>query len=276
MSAAGVAAAAGTGGVAVAAAAGVFLAGRRSPPRLVRTNVRGAAVPAVLGFALSLGALAGLALGSLLGGGSTPVGAAAGILIVALTAAGAADDRRGREGERGFAGHLRAAAQGRITGGVVKIAAGVLASLTAAAVALDSPTPAAVLEVGLIVALTANLFNLLDRAPGRAGKVGLIVGVPLVVAGSAAWLAAGAGLLGAIAGIIGFDLRERAMLGDAGSNPLGAVLGLGLGVSLGEPWRLLCALVLVALNAASERWSYSEIIESTSWLRALDSWGRRG
>ena len=51
------------------------------------------------------------------------------------------------------------------------------------------------------------------------------------------------------------------MLGDAGANPLGGVLGLGLALSLDETWRLVAIGVLVLLNLASEKWSFSKLIE---------------
>ena len=64
------------------------------------------------------------------------------------------------------------------------------------------------------------------------------------------------------------------MLGDAGANPLGGVIGLGLALSLGETWRLLAIGVLVLLNLASEKWSFSKLIERSAPLRAFDMWGR--
>jgi hypothetical protein len=100
--------------------------------------------------------------------------------------------------------------------------------------------------------------------------------VPLVVVGDPGWVVAAAGLLGALAGCLSLDLSERAMLGDAGANPLGAVLGLGLGVTLETTGRLAAIALLVVLNAASEKWSFSRAIERVGWLRALDDIGRTG
>ncbi len=64
------------------------------------------------------------------------------------------------------------------------------------------------------------------------------------------------------------------MLGDAGANPLGAVLGVGLAASLDEPARLVAIVVLLALNLASEKWSFSKAIEASPPLRWLDGLGR--
>jgi hypothetical protein len=194
------------------------------------------------------------------------------LIIVGLWAAGRWDDLRGDERPRGFKGHLGAARGGRVTGGVVKLAAGGLVGLAAGVIV----TPGwAALETGALVALTANLVNLLDRAPGRAGKAGLLIALPLVGYGNKAWLVASAGLLGALIACLPYDLGERGMLGDAGANPLGGVLGLGLAASLHGWCRLSALVMLVILNALSERFSFSRAIESTPPLRWLDMLGRK-
>ncbi len=275
-------------GVAAAGAALVgFIAARPwlgpaiagAPGYLVRTNVSGRRVPAVLGLPLAMGALVGLGFAYLLertttlGVTSTRVAFAVATVVGLSTLAGYADDRRGDERVRGYAGHLAAAARGEITGGLLKIAGVGIAGLAAGAVVGGGWF---VLECAALVGLGANLLNLLDRAPGRADKAALLAAVPLVLLGEAAWVAAAAGLLGAVVACMGADLRERAMLGDAGANPLGAALGLGLAVSLDRPGRLVALAALVALNLASERWSFSRGIERVAWLRALDALGRRG
>ena len=273
-----------TAAAAALAGAGIArgLAGLRlhaPPERLMRTNVSGKRVPAVLGGPHAIAALLVLALLQMmaaLGWGAArtnETGLAVAVVIVVMALAGTFDDLRGNERARGFKGHLRAAASLRLTGGVVKLASGSAAGLAAGLLVGDG---AEIVEIALLVALTANLVNLMDRAPGRAGKVSLAVAAPLVVVGDPGWVVAAAGLLGALAGCLSLDLSERAMLGDAGANPLGAVLGLGLGVTLETTGRLAAIALLVVLNAASERWSFSRAIERVGWLRALDDIGRTG
>ena len=250
-----------------------------APERLVRTNVSGRRVPAVLGLPLTMGTLVGLGLAYLLERvttlDATSTRAALALATVAGVSAlaGYADDRRGDEVARGFAGHLRAAARGNVTGGLVKITGVGIAGLAAGAV-LGGGWFA--LECAALVALGANFMNLLDRAPGRADKAALLLGTPLLVFGDVTWTGAAAGSFGALAACMGADLRERAMLGDAGANPIGAALGLGLSLSLDRPSRLVALAVLAAANLASERWSFSRGIERVAWLRALDGLGRRG
>ncbi|MBA2273913.1 MAG: hypothetical protein H0W21_08445 [Actinobacteria bacterium] len=248
------------------------------PARSMRTNVNGRRVPVVLGGPLALGAMAGMALVAMAGAVgwgpaiAGPVTAGTSILIVALSLAGSLDDRRGDEPDRGFRGHLRAAWAGRVTGGLVKLVTGGLAGLAAGALVSSGVM---VLVVGAAVALGANLLNLTDRAPGRAGKVWLLGTVPLLIWGDPVWAVAAAPLAGALIGCLGADLRERAMLGDAGANPLGAVMGLGLGASLSTPGLLLAVALLLAGNLASEKWSFSSAIDRTRWLRAVDRLGRK-
>jgi hypothetical protein len=260
-------------GIAAGAVLGAALALaliRRPPRGAERTNIRGLTVPAVLGgplvaagagFALTPGALT---LAPRIGG------SVAG-LCVALGAVGFLDDVRGDRGARGFWGHLRAALSGRVTTGMLKLLVGGAGGVAVGAVVADSWQ---VLITALLVALSANLFNLLDVTPGRAGKMGVALWIPLLVWGSEGWGVASAGVLGALLVCLPLDLRERAMLGDAGANPLGAVLGLGLAVAL-PPWAgATVAGLLLGLNLSSELWSFSAIIERIGPLRALDRLGR--
>ena len=249
----------------------------RAPAQLVRTNVSGRPVPAVLGLPILAGGMVGLGVAYVLDRATaldvTTTRLALALALVALVAAasGYADDRRGDEPARGFGGHLKAAARGRITGGLVKIL-GVGAAGLGAGLLLGGGW--FTLECAAVVSLTANVINLFDRAPGRAAKVAFLIAAPLVAAGASAWPPAASGVLGSLAACLGPDLREKAMLGDAGANSVGAVLGLGLAASLDRPGRLIALALLVAINLASERWSFSRGIERVGWLHALDLLGR--
>lgn len=270
--------AAGTTGY-VAAAGLVRLRLAAPPAALMRTNVSGAQVPAVLGGPVAVAGLTALACLALVGAlGWEPArlaetGVAAASVIVVMAIAGGWDDRRGDESSRGFKGHLGALRHGRVTGGIFKIGAGLLAGVVAALLLFPGDLVAAIATV-LLVALGANTINLFDRAPGRAGKVIVLMAIPLMALGGVHWAIAAAGAIGALLACLPMDLGERAMLGDAGANPLGALLGLGLAVSLGGG-RWLAVVILVALNLASERWSFSAAIARTPWLQRLDQLGRR-
>lgn len=183
------------------------------------------------------------------------VGAAVGaalpqVLPVALV--GLADDLWSGP-ERGVRAHLRAGA----TTGTLKLVAipayGLLRTRS--------------LSGAVVVGLAANVLNQLDTRPGRALK-----------AFGLGWLLLGgrprrAGVVAVL--LAPYDLAERTMLGDAGSNALGAVLGLESVRRISGPGRLGVIAGLATLMALGERRSLGAIVERTPGLRAIDRVGRR-
>jgi UDP-N-acetylmuramyl pentapeptide phosphotransferase/UDP-N-acetylglucosamine-1-phosphate transferase len=125
-----------------------------------------------------------------------------------------------------------------------------------------------------VIAGTANLVNLLDLRPGRAIKASLLLSTPLVAAGGPAG-AAVAGAAGAAAGLLPADLNEEIMLGDAGANALGALLGTALAARTGTVGRAVLLAGIAALTATSEKVSFTQVIHRTPVLRELDALGRR-
>ncbi len=244
-----------------------------SRPGVARTNYRGRTVDILGGPALSVAVL-GVALTD----DRLParVRAAAVIAGAAGAVAGALDDAAGSPGARGFRGHLGALRSGKITTGVVKIATvGVGGAVAGALGARGGPARRA--AAGATIALSANLANLLDLRPGRALKAALLAGSCLAASSeSIAARRIGALAVGASAGLLLPDLRERTMLGDAGANCIGAILGVGA-VTDASGRRVGLALAgLAALTVASEFVSFSSVIEKNSVLRAIDHAGRTG
>jgi hypothetical protein len=156
-----------------------------------------------------------------------------------------------------------------VSGGTVKVA--VIGAASLFAVRANGGSWRRALPDAALVAGTANLVNLFDLRPGRAGKVALAAGV-LTCAGPAAAL--GASVAGAAAAELPDDLAEQTMLGDLGANALGALLGLRLAAG-GTALRWGSLVVVSALTLASERVSFSRVIERTPALQALDQLGRR-
>jgi uncharacterized membrane protein len=72
-----------------------------------------------------------------------------------------------------------------------------------------------------------------------------------------------------------YDTRERGVLGDAGSNAMGALAGYLLALVFAWVPLALVALAVVALNLLSERVSFSEVIEGNRLLSWLDGAERR-
>ncbi|HEY0357059.1 MAG TPA: hypothetical protein VGD11_00675 [Mycobacteriales bacterium] len=273
-------------GAGAVGARGLLRAAASLPPAtraaLERTNHRGEPVSLLAGPVVALAATASAAAGA-----TTPRLRAA-VLVAGLGAGalGLYDDIAGarpeQRADKGFRGHLRALAAGRVSAGAVKVAGIGAAGLAAGALLGRTPgrpvrTVADAVVAGGMVAGTANLLNLLDLRPGRAVKAAAVLAVPLLTAG-AGDLVAGhlvAGPLGAAAAVLPEDLGESVMLGDGGANALGALLGLGLAVRLGPAGRWAALAGLVALTAASERVSFTRVIEATPGLRELDRLGRR-
>ena len=167
--------------------------------------------------------------------------------VAVAAGAGLADDLWSGP-ERGFRAHLRA---GRTTG-VLKLVAIPLAGLLATRK----------VSGGLLVGLAANFLNQLDTRPGRALKAYLLGALAVDAPVRVAVL------------LLPYDLRERTMLGDCGSNALGALLGLRSVSRLTDRGRWLAIGALAGLTLIGERRSLGELIERTPGLSQLDRLGR--
>jgi UDP-GlcNAc:undecaprenyl-phosphate GlcNAc-1-phosphate transferase len=251
-------------------------------PALGRANYRDEMLPTAGGLlvVLAVVAVAGarVALGTL-GVGKRPGFDEARPLVLLVCVGfgllGLLDDLIASGDDRGFGGHLRALARGRVTTGLVKLVGGGALALVVAAAPGTAGRGQLFVDAALI-ALAANLGNLLDRQPGRALKVGIVAWIPLAfVAGSDALGVALAPVIGAFLATFPDDLRERLMLGDAGANVLGAVLGLAVVLETATSTRVVVLCVLVALNAVSEWVSFGRVIQRVAVLRRIDELGRR-
>jgi UDP-GlcNAc:undecaprenyl-phosphate/decaprenyl-phosphate GlcNAc-1-phosphate transferase len=250
-------------------------------PALTRANYRGATLPTAAGVVLPLAALAvegGRAVAASFGVGV--VGVTAPRILVLLAALGYGvlgllDDLLGSTRHKGFRGHGSALLSGQVTSGVLKLAGG-----GAVALVVVSPivgrSPGRLVADALVVALAANLANLLDRAPGRTSKAAGAAFVLLFLGvGAHPALVPVAVVVGATLGLLLDDLHERLMLGDAGANPLGAVMGLAVVLAAAPGVRDVVLVALVTLNVAGEVVSFSRVIELVPPLRVLDRAGRR-
>jgi UDP-GlcNAc:undecaprenyl-phosphate/decaprenyl-phosphate GlcNAc-1-phosphate transferase len=261
------------GGLAVVAARAAYAALNARPPggraAWTRTNHRGEPVTLLAGPAVATAAVAVSAWAPGLAARSRAALAVAGAGAAAF---GCYDDLAGSGDRRGFRGHLGALAGGELTSGAVKIG-GIGAAGLAASRLVGGQAPDIVINAGL-AAGGANLLNLFDLRPGRAIKVALAAG-SLVAAAPATGGRAAAAPIGAAAALLPEDLGERAMLGDAGANALGAMLGTAAAIALPRPARIGVLAAVAGLTAASELVSFTKVIERTPPLRWLDMLGRR-
>lgn len=197
--------------------------------------------------------------------------------VVGVAFLGLFDDALGRgeraDSDRGWRGHARALLSGRLSTGVVK-AVGALALAAYATSGLGRESLDYLVDLALLL-LATNLANLLDLRPGRAEKALALAGAGLCLG---YWTLAPVELLGLFLGPVAvgawFTLRERAMLGDTGSNVVGALIGVWLVTTLSDPGRLIALAVLIILTVYGEFRSISAAIERVPLLKQLDSLGR--
>jgi len=190
-------------------------------------------------------------VGALVAAGAMRAPRRVGLTVAGIAALGLVDDLFSGP-ERGFRGHLGA---GPTTGTLKAIGIPILALAGTGSV-----------QDAALVALSANGLNLLDTRPGRALKA-FLAGAALVRGPAKAYVP--------IAVLLApYDLREMTMLGDAGSNALGAVVGYGSVTKLTARGRLLAIAALAGLTIVGENRSLGELIERTPLLSALDRLGR--
>jgi hypothetical protein len=175
------------------------------------------------------------------------IGLTHGPAVAAVAALGLADDLWSGP-ERGFRAHLR---RGHTTG-VLKLVGIPLVGLLATRR----------ISGALLVGLAANTLNQLDTRPGRALKLYLAAAVPLDAPVAIAVL------------LLPYDLREMAMLGDAGSNALGALLGLKSVERFTGRGRWVAIGALAGLTLLGEQTSIGAWIERTRPLAWIDRLGR--
>ena len=202
---------------------------------------------------------------------------------------GALDDHAGGVTDKGLKGHLGALARGEVTTGAVKIVGLGLTGLVGAAIvdrsrgsrgsrgssgssgSTGSRRATGLLSTlvgGAVVAGAANVVNLFDLRPGRALKVTVAAGLPLLASPPAA------AAVGSSVGVARDDLEATSMLGDTGANAAGALVGLAVVERFGLAGRAAALVGLTALTLASERVSFTKVIEGNRTLRRIDEWGR--
>ena len=199
------------------------------------------------------------------------------VYVLGVALLGLLDDALGRGAaaapDRGWRGHARALAAGRFSTGAIK-AVGALALAAYATSGLGRQGIDYVADLALLL-LATNLFNLLDLRPGRAEKAFFLLLAGLCLG---AWTVEPIELLGLFIGPVAvgaaFTLRERAMLGDTGSNLIGALAGVAMLVTLGDTGRWIALAIVAALTVYGEFRSIAAAVDRLPPLRWLDSLGR--
>lgn len=198
------------------------------------------------------------------------------VAVVGFGVLGLLDDLKGDRQIKGLRGHFSAAAKGKITTGFLKAVGGIVLALFLAW-KIHGSEPVRILLDAAVIALSANFINLLDLRPGRAGAVFLVFGGAILLFGiqkQGVFSGVSPLLFVVLAALVVYerDARATVMLGDVGSNTLGACLGLALALSACPTLlRGIILVLLLSVHLIAERLSLTKLIAETPLLRILDA-----
>lgn len=194
--------------------------------------------------------------------------------MAAATFLGLMDDFWGTREASGLAGHFKALMKGNLTTGAVKALAGGFLALILG-MHLHPGDIIKTIVSALIIALSVNLINLFDLRPGRAGKVYILLYIIMLPAfwGKPESLMATL-VLGCLAAFLPADVKARTMMGDAGANTLGIVIGITAAATLKGYYSTSYLLFLIFMHILTEKYSLTRIISRNALLNYLDMLGR--
>lgn len=279
--------------------AGCYIAGRGVAAAVYRVlrdgghtrrNFQGRDIPASLGVCFALLAMIEApAVAALIGPASSMRVLQTVVISCGFCSLGLLDDLIRNRERGGFSGHFKRLLKGGgVSTALIKAVFGLALCLGVSLCDAGGTVKWSDVAMNtLILALSANAVNLLDVKPGRAIK-GFIVAMAIVIGGSWALQHAGYGVTVTLGSLVllapfvlwalatwRFDLGCRSMMGDAGSNTLGAILGLTLVWELSTPARAAALGLLIAYHLVAELGSLSAIISGVAPLRWLDNLGVR-
>ena len=194
--------------------------------------------------------------------------------VVGVSLLGLLDDAFGGDpAARGWRGHARALGHGAPSTGAIKAVGALgLALFTLSGQGLGDGE---YLLAAAVLVVATNLFNLLDLRPGRSAKALVLLGLGLSIGGLTVDPLWTVGIfVGPILVLLPLDLREIGMLGDTGSNTIGAVAGIWLVLTLSTTAQAIALALMLAITVFGEFRSIAAVIDRTPGLRWLDSLGR--
>lgn len=251
---------------------------------LVKPNYRGENIPASMGIIFLAALPFSIFLGMVL---NMPAFNTINLFLFLFVAFGMGfmgffDDQLGNHEDKGFRGHLRALfLEKRLTSGGFKAVFGATIALVFSLGTMELTKSQwsvwTLIANFLLVALAANSINLFDLRPGRAGKMYLCGFILIVIfsRNSESYFGLFLPILAILLYYLPFDLRAEVMMGDSGSNLLGASLGMMMAWMFNDIGKIIAIVLLLGLQFLAEKCSISAIIERTPWLKYLDELGRR-
>ncbi len=196
-----------------------------------------------------------------------------GILLFSFL--GLLDDLLGSRENRGLRGHFRALLRKELTTGGLKAIGGILGALLISVTTFPSGPWWEMITATLLIALSANALNLLDLRPGRAIKGFYLWFFALALGSRHNSLFLLLPLAGGLLAYAPYDFKSKVMLGDSGSNLLGASLGMITAWVLPFPTQIVVVGLLVLFHLFTEKYSLTEVIEKNPLLKFLDELGRQ-
>lgn len=191
---------------------------------------------------------------------------------ISMFFAGILDDIIGNRDVSGLKGHFKSMFKGDLTTGGFKALFGGFVGLIIS-ITISKNLGDIVINT-LIVALSTNLMNLLDLRPGRAIKGYLLITsiIFLTITGYVKVLPLL--ILPNVLAYFNYDLKAKAMMGDAGSNVLGISIGILMIFGYSIKVRLGWLVFLVLIHILTEKYSLTKIIEKNKFLNFIDKLGR--
>lgn len=240
---------------------------------LVEENYLKQVIPTGYGLIFGINLIVILVLGSLIGIYEFIISTKVIFLALTMTLIGIIDDTLGQRNFQGFKGHIKALLwEQKLTTGFLKMFFSfILIFYLFFDWYLDFSLA---LIATLIVLLGANFINLLDVRPGRALKVFIFLGT-LIILNSAPNSLLLLPLLIMAVFFLPVDLNAQGMMGDVGSNILGAVLGFIFVINASELTQLLGLVGLIIINLYAEIYSFTKLIANNKLLNFIDHLGRR-
>lgn len=193
--------------------------------------------------------------------------------LVFMGMIGLLDDLIGNKDVKGFKGHISQIFKGQLSTGALKALTGLLLSIIFSQFVSENILML-IINI-LIIVLFTNSINLFDLRPGRGCKIFIILSIILLLTSKNnifEYILYSA--LGFCVAFLPFDLGEKAMMGDIGSNSLGITLGIYCVITNEFSYKIMYLLLLIVIHLVGEKYSITKIINNNRFLSFIDKLGR--
>ncbi|MFW5976431.1 MAG: hypothetical protein ACOCQS_00650 [Bacillota bacterium] len=237
---------------------------------LLKYNYNNKLIPAGAGIILVLLSIAGWTLLLNLDIGNYSIIKSLIFLSIIIGLTGLIDDMAGDKKVQGLKGHFIYFLQGHLSTGSFKV---IIVFISVLLVVLrESSGYEILLDLSLILLMT-NMFNLFDLRPGRVIKLFLITSIFLFYIFDIFIYFIFIYIF--LIPYLFLELKEKIMMGDAGSNFLGVITGYGFTKWNWIQGKIYLTGLLLVLTLLSERYSFSSYIKNNCILNWLDKLGRK-